>query len=524
VRSLRNLRLRERAAVARAVLQRRCCGVCGCGCGSEIGLQLRERASEVLLRSLRPGLLLRLRRGLQCGLECGVARPATAEALSGARAVERGARERGRAQEGARYERERGSTSMEFAPWGGRLVSCVSDNQCAAEGGGGDAPLSVRFLSCTWLTGLPDGAEDGNYCACKPFWRGLTCQQVTPVLLLRGFLTVPSALLAGLALLRALRDLRECPREIRASPGALCLALAACGAGCFALWMSCLSIVRWTGSAMIFAISAYAALSSIVMIYSAGLFCALVFECISAIAEQRTVRQKRWYALFALLVAAELASMLKSRLVWQQIVVCAVGMLVVALLWIRAARQLASTLEKLSAGSAPIVEKARVTREFIKIVFRFLALAFGCLSVIALLDMNGLSPLPVIVSTCLLEAVYFTAIAAFLLRFQDYLGTPLRRAAARSLSRSRVRPSVDRPFHKSSTHVSGARMVDAPVSGAHIGIVSSGVTSSPAQLESAYSVAGQQDEVQKRQGAGPRTSRARDGEPAGCVGEPVVND
>jgi hypothetical protein len=166
VRSLRNLRLRERAAVARAVLQRRCCGVCGCGCGSEIGLQLRKRAAEVLLRSLRPGLLLRLRlrRGLQCGLECGVARSATAEALSGARAVDRGARERDRAQEGARYERERGSTSMEFA-------------------------------------------------------------QTTPVKQLYGFLHVPSALLALLALWRALRDLRECPREKRTTPGALCLVL-----------------------------------------------------------------------------------------------------------------------------------------------------------------------------------------------------------------------------------------------------------------------------------------------------------
>ncbi len=236
------------------------------------------------------------------------------------------------------------------------------------------------------------------------------------------------------------------------------------------------------------------------------------------------MRQKRWYAFFALLVAAEYTSMLIFRLVWQQIVVFAVGMLVVALLWIRAARQLASTLEDFSAGSAPIAEKARVTREFIKIVFRFLALAFGCLSVIALLNIDGLSPLPVIVSAFLLIAVYNIAIAAILLRFQDYLGTPLRRAAARSLSRSRVRPAVDRPSHKSSTHVSGARMVDAPVSGAHIAIVSRGVTSSPAKLESADSVAGQRNEVQKREGAEPSTCRARDGEPAGCVKVPAILD
>ncbi len=167
----------------------------------------------MLLRSLRPELLLRLRRGLQCGLECVVVRSATAEAL-----------------------RARVATSMEFAPWGGRPVSCVSDNQCTAKGGG------VLFVKCTWLTGLPDGAEDGRYCTCVPFMRGLTCQDATPVLQLRGFLLVPSALLTVLALWRALRDLRECPREKRASPGALCLMLATCAASSYVLCLSGLTL------------------------------------------------------------------------------------------------------------------------------------------------------------------------------------------------------------------------------------------------------------------------------------------
>jgi hypothetical protein len=405
-----------------------------------------------------------------------------------------------------RDERERESTSMElFAPWGGRPVSCVSNNQCTAEGAAG-----VLLVKCTWLTGLPDGAEDGRYCTCEPFTRGLTCQEATPVLQLRGFLLVPSALLTVLALWRALRDLRECPRERRASPGALCLVLTTCATSSFALLISCTCVMRWTGgNAAMKAIVEVAILSSIGMMYSLMLFCALVFECVSASAEQRTVRQKRWYALFVLLLAAEFTSLLTVSLLWQRLVVIAVGTLIVMLLWVRAARRLANTLEDFSAVSAPIAEKARVTREFIQSIYRLLALCIGCLSVNALLDMNVMSPLPVIVSACLLEAVFWTAVAAVLLRFQDYLGMPFRRARACSM-RSRVRPcpSTDRPTQKPSMLVSGAR-----VSGAHVGNVSSGDTLSLAQLESADSVAGQRDELQKPDGAGPRTSRARDGEP-----------
>ncbi len=558
---LRSLRLRERAAAARAVLQRRAAESAAAAAAPKAGCSCASRgcassAAEALLRSLRLRLRLRKRAAAARAGFGGPAAESSPRAAAAAaprtavwtrvrgRAVgdrsgaagrphsRRGARarERGRAQEGARYERERGSTSMEhLAPWGGRLVSCVDKKQCAAGGGGGDAPLSVLMVYCTWQTGLPDGAKDGNYCECKPFWRGLTCQEATPVEQLRGILQVPSALLAVLALWRALRDLRECPREKRASPGALCLMLDTCAASFYALWMSCICVMRWTGgNAAVKAILDVAEPSSLVMIFSTALFCALVFECISALAEQRTVRQKRWYALIALLVAAEIASFLKFRVFWQRFVVCAVGMLVVALLWIRAARLLANTLEDHSCGSAPLVEKARVTREFIQFLCRFLALELGCLSVLALLNikgLNNLSPPPVIVSVCLLEAVIYTVCAAVILRFQDYLGMPLRRSRARSLKRSQVRPrsSTDRPPQNPCMLVSGARVGDARVSGAHVANISSDDTPL-AQLESADSVAGQRDEVQKADGAGPRTSRARDGQPAGCVGVPSVKD
>jgi hypothetical protein len=354
---------------------------------------------------------------------------------------------------------------MEFAPWGGRPVSCVSDNQCVAEGGGGDAPLSAMMVKCTLLTGLPDGAKDGRYCACYPFSRGLTCQEATPVLQLQGFLMVPCALLAMLALWRALRDLRECPRKKRASPGAVCLMLATCAASSFALCVSCLCVVRWTGgNAALSAIYPAARMSSAVMSFTTALYCSLVFECISASAEQRTVHQKRWYTFFALFVAAFFASYSKVPFSWQRSVVLAVGILVVVLLWIRAAWRLTNTLADNSAGSTPLAEKARVTREFIHFFYRFLALELGCLSALALLD--NLSPLPVIVSSSLLDAVNNTAVAALLLRFQVYLGTPLRRAGACSFRRPRVRPFKDRHPQKPSMLMSDARVHDVRVSGA----------------------------------------------------------
>jgi hypothetical protein len=333
---------------------------------------------------------------------------------------------------------------MEFAPWGGRPVSCVSDNQCAAAEG-----VGVLFVKCTWLTGLPDGAEDGRYCTCAPFMRGLTCQDPTPVLQLRGFVLVPSVLLTVLALWRALRDLRECPREKRASPGALCLMLGICAASSFALYISCECVTRWTGgNAAMNAIIYPAQLSFLGMAYSELLCCALLFECIIASTEQRTVRQKRWCALSVLFMAAEGTSYSTVPFLWQRMVVAAVGFLVVVLLWVRAARRLANTLEDFSAVSAPIAELARVTREFIQSVFRLAALGIGCFSVLAVLNLglNDMSPLPVIVSVCLLEAVLWTAFAAALLRFQDYLGMPFRRARACSMP-SRVRPcsSTDSP-------------------------------------------------------------------------------
>jgi hypothetical protein len=522
-----------------------CCGACCGACGCASVPRLRERccrgaAPESAAAAAAPKAGCSCVSGLRrccCGVCaqgccCGCAEGCSVDSSVGfgdhrgavsARAVERG---RANAVGCERYERERKSTSMEFAPWGSRPVSCVSDYQCAARGGGGDAPLEVPFVACTLLTGLPDGTEDGHYCACAPFRSGLTCQEAMPVLQLRGFLLVPSALLAVLALWRALRDLRTCPREKRASPGAVCLMLVTCAASSVALCFSCACVVRWTGgNAAVMSIFSAAQMSSAVMAFTAMLHCSLVFECISASADQRTVRQKRWYAFFALFVAAFFASSSKAPFKWQRLVLLAVGLLVVALLWIRAARMLANTLEDFSAGSAPLAEKARVTRDFIQFACRFLALAFGCLSVQALLDINGLSPLPVIVSDCLLEAVLMTGVSALLLRFQDYLGTPFRRTGAcAKRSRVRPRPSTDRLPQKPSMLVVGVHVGDARVSGAHTGKVSSGDTLSLAQLESADSVACQRDEVQKPDGAGPRTSRTRDGEPAGCVGVPAVND
>jgi hypothetical protein len=475
-------------------------------------------AAEALLRSLRLRLRLRLRRGLQCGLECGVTWSATANALSGARAVERGARERGRAREGVCYERKRESTLMEFAPWGGRPVSCVSDQQCADDGGGDGASLGVMYVACSLLTGLPDGAEDGRYCVCAPFRRGSACLEATPVLQVKGILTVPSALLAGLALWRALRDLRECPREKRASPGALCLVFCTCAAGFMVSFLGSHCIARWTGgSATLGAITAYATLGSLFMMYSMALFCALVFENVVASVNKRTVPQKRWCTFFALLIAAQQAGLALAKLMWVRVLVLIVGCSVLALLWIRAARLLANELEELGHGSVPMIERARATRDFIKVICRLIPLAFGSLFVWNMLGVNELSPLPSIVVSCLLEAVYFTAVAVLLLRFQDYLGAPLRVAAARSLSRSRV-SALRQTDQKTSMVVSGERAGYARGSGSHVGKVRSGVTASPSELESANSVVGQPDEAQKPDGAGPRTSLAGDGEPAGCVG------
>jgi hypothetical protein len=169
------------------------------------------------------------------------------------------------------------------------------------------------------------------------------------------------------------------------------------------------------------------------------------------------VHQKRWYTFFALFVAAFFASYSKVPFSWQRSVVLAVGILVVVLLWIRAARRLTETLADNSAGSAPLGEKVRVTREFIHFFYRFLALELGCLSALALLDMNNLSPLPVIVSASLLNAGHNTAVAALLLRFQVYLGTPLRRAGACSFRRASVRPFKDRHPQKPSMLMSGAQ-------------------------------------------------------------------
>jgi hypothetical protein len=260
--------------------------------------------------------------------------------------------------------------------WDGALVNCTGDKMCG-ETSGGRAPS--MFVSCSWMAGLPDGFADGRYCTCSVFRVGATCHDVQPALQARGALTASFAVLAGLAAWRGSRDLRQCPRELRRSPGAVCLAINVCAASAWVICTSMLGVTRVTGgSAAVTAVFTASQFVTLGLSFALFLLMALVFETVTSAAKQRAVNHKRWYCGATLLIAAEVAGYATAKLRMQENIWLAFGVLVVGLLWVRATVMLARTFDGFSSKSAAIAERAVATRQLIRFIARCLGLIVAC--------------------------------------------------------------------------------------------------------------------------------------------------
>jgi hypothetical protein len=339
--------------------------------------------------------------------------------------------------------------------WDGALVNCTSDNICAETSGGRVPPL---FMACSWMAGLPDGFADGRYCTCSPFRVGATCTDVQPALQVRGALTAAVVVLAGLAAWRGTRDLRQCPRELRRSPGAVCLAVNVCAVSAWMINTSMLGVTRMTGGsaaliAVIITASQYVTLG---LSYALFLLMALVFETVTSATEQRAMNHTRWYCGATFLLAAELTGVATAKFKAQADISIGIGALVVGLLWLRATVMLYRMLDDFSSDSAAIAEKAQATRQLIRFTALGMGLIVACKAENAMVPITANSHPALIAATWFLDWLFLMTVVVILVRIQDYLGAPLRAASQRQTKRRILRSTSSaavRPAGRVAKHI-----------------------------------------------------------------------
>jgi hypothetical protein len=321
--------------------------------------------------------------------------------------------------------------------WDGALVNCTSDDMCTETSGGSGGRAHWLAVSCSWMAGLPDGIADGRYCECAMFRVGATCNNVQPALQVFGAVTVLTAVLAGLAAWRGMRDLRQCPRELRSSPGAVCSAFNVCAASALMIGSSLVAVTRMTGGSAAFAAVVKASLAiTLGFSFSLFLLLALVFETVVTLtAEHSAVNSKRWYCGATLLLAAEAAGISTAKSITHVRIWVAIGFLVVGLLWLRATVMLARLLDGYSANSAAIADKALATRQLIRFVAWSVGLMVACQAERAMFPLTRNSHPALIAATLFLDWVFGMTMAAVFVRLQDYLGAPLRKASHRQTRR-----------------------------------------------------------------------------------------
>jgi hypothetical protein len=351
--------------------------------------------------------------------------------------------------------------------WDGALVNCTGDAMCAEMSGGRTSWLVV---SCSWMAGLPDGFADGRYCRCSEFRVGATCHDVQPALQVRGALTASVAVLAGLAAWRGICDLRQCPRELRRSPGAVCLAVNVCATSALMICMSLLGVTRMTGGSAALSEVATASFGvTFCLSYAMFLVMALVFETVTSATEQRAMNHTRWYCGATFLLTAQVAGIATFKIRTHLLLCVAIGLLIVVLLWLRATVMLARGLDGFSSYSAAIAEKALATRQLIRFTARGFGLIVACQAENVMVPITANSHPALIAATWFLDWVFSVALVALLVRFQGYLGAPLRQASQRQSKRRILSAAVCPAGSRNISERSASGLKSAKVDASHSG-------------------------------------------------------
>jgi hypothetical protein len=152
----------------------------------------------------------------------------------------------------------------------------------------------------------------------------------------------------------------------------------------------------------------------------------------------RPMHYKRWYVGVPAVLAAELIVLSNLKLRWHLYAALGAFLVISFSLWLRAAVNLSRSLDRFSedlgstvgTASSIIIHKAKATRRLIIFTGRLFAFLLLCQLIEGAVPLNFLTPLPVILFTCLFEWAFYLALAILFLGLEEYLSLPIREAVA----------------------------------------------------------------------------------------------